>query len=132
MLLWIILERIILIHLHQFSYMASTIYYKSISIGIEFLYFHCTSLHGLVCCTLNYNYYLFCLHLSHFKTDSSTTCTTVHPMHTLQTSTAIFRLMWLLKVTSECTLHSRVKDSTTQNSAVIYSSNFNFKGRLIC
>ena len=43
------------------------------------------------------------------------------------TSTAIFLS---LNIIPERTLHSRVKDSITHNSTVIWSSNFN--GRLIC
>ena len=46
------------------------------------------------------------------------------------TSIAIFRLILLLNITPEHTLHSRVKDSITHNSTVILSSNF--LGRLIC
>ena len=46
------------------------------------------------------------------------------------TSTTIFRLIWLLKVTPEYTLHGIVKDSITQNSIVIFS--LNFKEKLIC
>ena len=36
------------------------------------------------------------------------------------TTTAIFRLIWLFKITPECILHSRVKDFVTQNSIVIF------------
>ena len=57
-----------------FSYIilqTHTIYDKNISIGfVVFLivfYFHCTPLHGLVCCTLNYRCYLFPLYLSRFQ-----------------------------------------------------------------
>ena len=46
------------------------------------------------------------------------------------TSTAIFRIILSLSIIPEHTLHSRVKDSITHNSIVIWSSNFN--GRLIC
>ena len=41
------------------------------------------------------------------------------------TSTAIFRLILLLKVTPESLLHSRVKHSITHIPVVICSSNFN-------
>ena len=46
------------------------------------------------------------------------------------TSTAIFRIILPLNIIPEHTLHSRVKDSITHNSTVIWSSNFN--RRLIC
>ena len=49
-------------------------------------------------------------------------------MHTLLCSTTSFSLILLLNITPEHTLHSRVKDSITHNSIVIWSSNFN--GRL--
>ena len=45
------------------------------------------------------------------------------------TSTAIFRLILSLKDTPEHTLHSRVKDTITHISTIIYSSNF--KERLL-
>ena len=45
------------------------------------------------------------------------------------TSTGIFRVILLLDITPEHTLHSRVKSSITHNSIVIWSSKFN--GRLI-
>ena len=40
------------------------------------------------------------------------------------TSIAIFRLILLLNITPECTLHSRVKGSITHNSVVIFFLNF--------
>ena len=49
--------------------------------------------------------------------------------YTCTTSTAIFRFILSLKVTPECTLHSRVKDSITYISIVISSSKF--KGGLL-
>ena len=55
--------------------------------------------------------------------DFNATFTTAYPMHAF-TSTAIFRLILSLKFTPDYTLHSRVKDSITHISIVIFSSNF--------
>ena len=73
------------------------------------------TLQGLECCTLNYNYYMFPLYLSHFSTDVNTTYTTIYPMHALQVH-QYSDLMLSLKITTESTLHSRVKHSITHSS----------------
>ena len=86
-------------------------------------------MNGLVICGLVYLVYLFFSYLSHVLLDFSETGTTFLP-YAYSTSTSIFRIILLLDIIPERTLHSRVKYSITHNAIVILSSNFN--GRLVC
>ena len=47
------------------------------------------------------------------------TCATLYLIHTLYVAIAIFRLILLLNINAEHTLHSRVKDSITHNYVII-------------
>ena len=109
-----------------------TFYHKIISIGIVFSYNYLFSSHTLAwSCVLHLKlvtYYLFPLYLIYFSTDFNMLYWCF--LYACSTSTTIFKLIWSLKITPEYTLHNRVKDSITQKSIVIFSSNF--KGRLIC
>ena len=84
-------------------------------------YFLHSPLYGLACCTLGYQ-----LMLVSFISQSVLNrfqCNLYFCLpYACSASAAIFRLIWSLKVTPECTLHSRVKDSRTQNSIIIFSS----------
>ena len=69
---------------------------------------------------INLLVYLFLSYLSHALLDFGETCTFLS-LNAYSTSTAIFRLILLLNVTAEHTLHSRVKDSITQNQDCCFS-----------
>ena len=55
--------------------------------------------------------------------DFNATFTTAYPMHALKVQ-QYSDLSYHLKFTPDCTLHSKVKDSITHISIVIFSSNF--------
>ena len=86
-------------------------------------------MNGLVVCGLIYLVYLFLSYLSHALLDFSETWATLFLMHTLATSTAIFRHILLCSITPQHILHNWIKYSITHNSTVILCSNFN--GRLV-
>ena len=102
----------------HFSYMilqTPIFYHKIFSIGVIFfllIYFLCTPLHGLAFYSLNYSLCFF----PHIST---------MPLYIFQpnfcyylsyvSSTSIYKVELLHKLTTEHTLHSRVKISITQN-----------------
>ena len=104
-------------------------------------YFLHSPLHGLACCILGYQ-----LMLDSFISQSLLNRFRCNLYYCLpcacSASAAIFRLIWSLKVVPECTLHSRVKDSRTQNSIIIFSSilrkyyncyvNVNYDSTVLC
>ena len=82
----------------------------------------------LAVCGLVYLVYLFFSYLSHALLYFSETGTTFYLMHTLQVQQ--FSELFCHLISFQSNLYTKTKGSITDNSTVIWSSNFN--GRLIC